>query len=244
MRFRPQDGAFRDLSQHKFLMPPNGIVKASRLAVINRASDGFYHLERPVQWVTAAGVVYNMLLIPVVLPTGASDITLGTMAWSGSTRVYTPTKEGHLLYNTGALVPTASAPQLAENVEGVLFTEYFSSGPSNETYNDKLIGYELTLEEGDLFYVIREMDNCEVYASETITDELAMVSSGAAAGQVADAATFDTGGTVAAYSASLRQNITGDIAVYALGRFKTGRTGAGLVTANLRLPRWRGRTTQ
>ena len=246
-RFRPQDGTFTDCTPgHFFPCSPNGIIKAARLAVYDAATDDFFHMPREVHWTTSAGVVHRMLLVPYIMPSGASDITLGTFATDSTTgaRTYTASQEGKFLYNTGALVPTASAPQLASNIEGMLFTEYFTSGPTKESVNDKLTHYAETLEEGDFFYLIREFDGLQVYASEDITSGLSMISSGATAGAVADAAAIDTGGTVAAYNTSLAQNLPGAIGYSkSLGLFTAARTGAGLVTAKLRMPPWRQRTT-
>lgn len=242
MRNRPQDGTF--LNPGTFILwgyLPSGfnqVMKAADLAVIDMNDTDLYNMEFDIMFDDKTnGIRRRLRMTPFLMPDGASAITLGTFATSadGKTRTFTPTKEGNLIAETGALVPSGSGPMLARDVAGMLLTDYYRGGEPIENTNPLDLNRIITLEEGDLFWIVRQGDVQLASDATGTTDGDMLVTSNATSGTVKPAGAIGTS-TVAAHESSLKLNTIGEPNRQAVGQARATRTGAGLFEAWLDLP--------
>jgi hypothetical protein len=183
---------------------------------------------RRVQFTDLGGVRRILHLAFFRMPTGASDITLGTKTLSTSTRTYTYSRafQARFILKTGAL---AGAKAAADDIAGLLFDDYYSAitdNLSNQEFHRKT-----ALSAGDGFWVIRG-GNPDAWVDATIADNVNLVTQ--TSGRVQAAAAYGTG-SVAALGGYLTENVPARSHSY-IGRTRAGRTDAGLVEIDLDLP--------
>lgn len=212
------------------------VIKAADLVDFDPDSGDILRQQYWVQFVdNTNNITRRLLLTPFLMPSGASDITLGTFsAITDGERTFTPTKEGNLISETGALVPSGSGPLEADDVAGMLLTDYYRGAPSSSGFNSLDLTREVTLEEGDLFWIIRE-GSVQFATDQTVADGDMLMTSNATSGTVEPSGAVGTA-SVAAHESSLNQNTAGQFNRKSVGRARAARTGAGLVEGDLMLP--------
>lgn len=202
-----EGGGFSDIDEHSWLLPPNVVIRAADIAQRRIVTDGDLYQPnqiRRVWFVDSDGVKHYLELTFYIHPTGAADITLGTVAASATNVVtYTPTLEGRLINESGVQIPT---PCLAKDVAGQLLTDYFYHFDDNA--NQREHNRVLTIEAGDGLWLIRRGDT-ELDTTGAVTAGDDLVSSTTVAGEVETATAINTGGTIAEYEATLVQHTTG-----------------------------------
>lgn len=214
MRFITSE--FRDESQEIWLTQPHILIKAADLAVerINSDGDLFNSIgPRRVSYLHPTEGRINMEMVPYIHPTGAADITLGTVATAtDGSQTFTPTQEGRFLDTAGALLPVGAVAQDAEDVAGGLLTDYyvhFDGDGQGVGYGGLETGRAVVIEEGDfLWLVLRGKFEADFEGAVTAGDPV-VSSTAAAAGEVRAAVAINTGGTIAQYHATLLERTLG-----------------------------------
>lgn len=238
MRFNSPLATFTDILDQNWFMDPRVVFKAAAISAgkIDSAADSWAlnGYIRPVIYTDASGNKYRMDLRLFKMPTGASDVTLGTFSWSSNprTRTFTPSKEGYLISDSGVLIPN---PCLAVDVAGALITDYYKTWDASQ--NDLDTFRVDTLEEGDYFW-LQVGGHAELAASGAVNSGDILIASTATAGKVEAAAAIDTS-SVANFNTTLKQHLMGDAlpdAARGLGVAKETIGGAGLLDVELRLP--------
>jgi len=215
MRHNVTINSFVDLAMQSWMYHPLQVIKAADVndyfyesGIIVDGDDWWRTMPiRPVIYEDDSANKYYMELVPYVHPGGASDITLGSLAYAADGKAtYTVTLEGRLISEAGALVPTAAGPQVANDVAGLLFTDYFTH------FTDNLKQMEhfrvLTIEEGDFLWIVRRGD-VELYSSAGFTAGDILNTSTVTAGAVETATAIDSTGTIAQYHATLIDHLWG-----------------------------------
>ena len=236
MRNNALFNSFTDLSDRSWPTPPHVVVLAADLAqrrFLMNSDDYDGSIMRPVLYEDASANKYYMELVPYVHPTGAGDLTIGTVA-TGATGVvtYTPSAEGRLLGEDGALINTSSP---AIDIAGLLFTDYFTHFSDNQDQRENF--RVVKIHEGDFLWLVRRG---EVYLDSTgaLTSGDDLMVSASVAGEVDKSTTIDTTSAVT-LNATLVKHLTG--AAYRSAGACVARAletigGAGLVKAELLLP--------
>lgn len=229
MRFIPRAGAWIDQAPgDTWGRFPNVLVKKERVDSFDFDSSGDQHkqgLDRVVTWVEPDGTHRRMNIRPYFHPIGAADVTLGTLAYDATTgkATYTPTLEGRAIKWNGSL---CGAGELAEDVAGFLFTDYFDtySGDPEQLEGNRV----LKISEGDFLYVVWEGD-FEADANGAVTAGVQLKT--AASGEVAPSVTPPTS------VAEIIDNVTGQMWGKGVATARQTIGGAGLLKVHVSLPR-------
>lgn len=236
MRHNSRTG-FVDLQPFSFLTHVNRVIRAAETQQVQqfRRDADLFNLgfNRRCFYVEDDDTRYYLEMVPYVHPTGAADLVIGTVAWSGNTRAFTPSNEGLLLSETGVLVPIAGAPQDAIDVAGAMLSDYVYH--HDDDFNSKANYAVTTITEGDMLWVARKGD-IELDSSTAVTAGEALVSSTTVAGEVEAATAIDTTGTIAAYHATLIEQTVNQPLMKGLAVAKDTIAAAGTVKAWLDLP--------
>jgi hypothetical protein len=145
---------------------------------------------------------------------------------------FTISSEGRTINESGALI---AASEEANDVAGMLFGDYFYH------YNDNLSQREhfraTKISAGDFLWLVRR-GIVYLDATGAVSQNDMLISSATVAGEVQAAAAINTGGTIANYHASLKENLLGDAwpRGFALAVALETIAAAGLVKAQLLLP--------
>ena len=230
------EGTFTDLESNHWFKHPTVMITAEDLAVIDISVDDFFFVERTVIWKPVSGNPRRMVLRPFQMPTGASDLTMGSFTTSSTTgdRTYTSATEGRLIAETGVQVPTAGSPNEGEEIAGMLLGRYTSGSITNDRYNPKLSFVQDTLEAGDIIWVVKE-GRVQLDGGAAITDGDILGSSDAVAGEVLTAAAIDTT-SPASLNTTLAERLFNGPKGKAIAVARETTAGAGLVLADLYLP--------
>ncbi len=106
---------------------------------------------RRVIYRDGSGNEFPMELIPYKHPTGAADLTLGSVAYSAAgVATYTPTIQNQLVLFTGTL---AGAAAICGTVAGMLFADYFTHWDDNASKLE--LGRATKIQAGDILWVVR-----------------------------------------------------------------------------------------
>lgn len=236
MRNNALFNSFTDLSDRSWPTPPHVVVLADDIAkrrFLMTSDDYDGSIVRPVIYENASAQKFYLELVPYVHPTGAGNLTIGTVATSGTGVVtYTPSQEGRLLGEDGALINTSSP---AIDIAGLLFTDYFTHFSDNADQRENF--RVVTIHEGDFLWLIRKG---VVYLDSTgaLTSGDDLMVSASVAGEVDKSTTVDTT-SAASLNTTLTKHLTGDAypaSGACVGRCLETIGAAGLVKAELLLP--------
>ena len=228
---------FTELGEHIWLRDPNIIVKADAInykEIITEAD--LYNGDNPreVIYEDENGTKWHLECVPYVHPTGAADITLGTIAYDAVTGLatFTNTSGGLIIDEDGGLL---SSGEVAELAAGQLFSDYFYKRADNL---DQMENYRaLLLEEGDFTWVIRRARTVLAYSGGAPSSGDMLMASTTADGKVEVATTIDTTSAVTLW-ATLQKNLLGEAnpkVGCAIAQARAAGSG-GYVVADLRLP--------
>ena len=236
MRHNDKINSWTDLNEHGYHWQPNIVIKAAEVTALKIYEDaeiwneGYY---RKVFYEDDAANRYYYEMIPFLMPSGAVALTIGSLSTAADGVVtYTPSAEGRLLGEDGALINTSS---VANDIGGMLLTDYYYH--FNDNLNQREHFRVITLEEGDFLWLVR---NGTVYldASGNCTDGRIAIVSSTVAGEVEDGVDLDEGGTIGDYSLTLRKNLLRDALprqALGVGKFRESRVGAGMVKVDMNL---------
>lgn len=224
---------FSDIGEHSFLLQPHIIIRAADIAQRRLITSGELYQPGMVRkvWYDDGTTKHYMELTFYVHPTGAADITLGTIAEAAGVRTYTPSVEGFFINEAGALIPN---PEEVRDIAGQLFADYFYHFDDN--INQKEHNRALVLEEGDACWLLRRGDT-EASSTTAINADDMFMASTTVIGRVEASPAINTAGTIAQYETTVLQNTLGPVrsGARALGRATETIGAAGLFNCHLDL---------
>lgn len=232
-----------DIDERNYQHPPNVVIRAADMATYKKlieSADLWAAVDpsRRVIYEDSTGTKFSLELVPYVHPTGAGALTIGTLAYAADgTATYTPTKEGYILSELGALAPVSS---LARACAGMLFTDYYYH------QDDGLDIYEshrvITINEGDFLWLIRKGIVYGASANAVTALDAVIISSGTAGKVAATPALDPTNAATLGATYLLNASGTATPAGKCIGQALETIGGAGLLKMSLELPPRRIRT--
>ena len=235
-RYNNVRGVFQDLEDETRFWQPNIIIRAAdfnQTFLTDRKlvadSDIWYpgYVRRVIYRV--GGLEYPMELVPYIHPTGASAITLGSIAYSAeNVGTYTPALQNRLLLWTGAL---AGAGALTRTIAGMMFADYYWHWDDNQHQMD--LYHATTINAGDFLWLVRRGLITMDYAG-AVADDGAIIT--AANGEVDAAPAIDTS-SVANLSTTLLGHLENQNFAKKVGEARETVSGAGQYLTELMLPR-------
>jgi hypothetical protein len=233
MRFlNPLANGWTDLNESSFYFFPNVLIRAAEVAAKRIEAGGdMWHasVKREVLYEDANGNKYRMTLRPYTHPTGAANLSLGSIADNADgTRTFTISAEGKLVGWDGALTGVGDNP---DDVAGLLIGDYFTHFTDNAYDFDEFRVEEI--EAGDFLWVVQAGD-VELLSTGTVNVGEPLVC--AATGQIEEGTAVDVTNTTT-LSTTLRDHEFGPGSrPLAVAVASATSASAGLKSCSLRLP--------
>lgn len=235
MRNNDLFNSFTDLSEHSWLRLPHIVVTAADISYRDLIAEADLYAAgepRRVIYEDANNVKRYLELVPYIHPVGAGSFTIGTIVDNADgTRTYTPSQEGRLLGEDGALI---NAGSVAIDIAGLLFADYYYHFTDGNT--DKEHGRVVSIGEGDFLWLVRN-GPIEVDSTTAVTALNDVVVSETVAGECEAATAIDTT-SAATLNTTIREHLTATAAPglgECIGRALETTLGAGLVEVDLAL---------
>ena len=237
LRFnQPNSNGFTELGEHIWLRDPNIIVKADAISYKEIiAESDLYNGDNPreVIYEDENGTKWHLECVPYLHPTGAADITLGTIAYDATTGLatFTNTSGGLIIDEDGGLFSSGEKASLAA---GQLFGDYFYKKGDNL---DEMEVYRATkIEEGDFTWVIRRARTTLPYTGSAPASGDMLMASTTSDGSVEVSTAIDTTSAATLWT-TLKKNVLGEVTELgcAVGIARAAGSG-GWVVADLKLP--------